>query len=226
MQTTSPSFLLLGSCEYATALMEQEGAVRLARTIDLINDTIPRIEGLGGYKVSTAEVPYGTGAYDRDILRMVIDCSDRGLSGVATQRELLKRGIAVEGADLSNLILICTIADTPEDYDLLVRGLASVNGGMYSLEHRVTNADVQAAFTSEMAMPMRKAAMAKSSVVRLGESVGRIAAVSAGAFPPGVPIVLPGQRISKEAAHVLEYLMRRGLGVFGCGETIRVVEEA
>lgn len=225
LQTTSPSFLLLGSCEYAASLMEAEGAVRLARTIGLVRDTIPRIEGLGGYKVSTAEIPYQTGAYDRDILRMIIDCSDRGLSGLAAQRELLKRGVAVEGADLSNLILICSIADTPDDYDRLVRALASVNGGMYSLEQPMTNAEVQDAFSSELEMPMRKAALEKTRTVRLEESAGRICAVSAGVFPPGVPVVLPGQRISDKAVRVLEYLRRRGFGTFGYGEYIHVVEE-
>lgn len=226
IQTTSPSYLLLGSSEYATAFMESEGAERLAWTIRMVQEAIPRIEGLGGYKVSTAEVPFETGAYDRDILRMVINVTDRGLTGIAAARELMRRGVVVEAADLSNLILICTVADVPEDYERLVRALASINGGMYSLEQPLTNREVNAAYSAEMVMPPRQAALGEIETVPFAASAGRTAAVSAGVFPPGVPMVLPGQQISAEAVKVLEYLRRRGLGTFGFGDTIEVVRES
>lgn len=226
LQTTSPSYLLLGSSEYATTLMEAQGAERLARAIALVKDTIPVIEGLGGYKVVTAETPYETGAYDHDILRMVIDVTDRGLTGIACARELMRRGLVVEAADLSNLILICTIVDTAEDYEMLVRALASIQGGMYSLEQPMTNREVNAVYGCELEMPVREAALADHETVPFAASEGRIAAVSAGVFPPGVPTLLPGQRISQEAVHVLQYLRRRGFGTFGFGETIDVVKES
>ena len=226
VQTTSPSYLLLGSAEYALGLMEAHGEELLAQTIVMVKETIPRIEGLGGYKVVTADIPYQTGAYDRDILRLVIDVTDRGLTGIACGRELMRRGVVVAAADLSNLILICTIADEPEDFERLVRALASINGGMYSLEQPMTNEEVNRAYESELAMPLREAALAAREPVPFADSEGRIAAISAGAFPPGVPMLLPGQRITAKNIRVMRYLRRRGFGVFGFGDTIEVVKES
>lgn len=225
VQTTSPSFLLLGSSEYATGLMSDEGAVLLARTADMVNDAIWRIGKLGGYKVVTADVPYQTGAYDRDLLRMVIDVSDRGLTGIGAERDLHRRGVVIEGADLSNIILICTVADAKEDFERLVRALQDIRGGIYSIEQPMTNVDVQSVITSKLDQPLRESALGPKETVSLADCVGRISAVSAGAFPPGVPLVLPGQTICKETRDILERLRRRGYGTFGFTDSIEVVEE-
>lgn len=225
LQTTSPSYLLLASSEYATALMRDEGAMLLARQLDLVQDAIRRIGQLGGYNVLTSSVPYYTGAYDRDALRLVIDVTDRGLTGLAAARDLARRGVAVEAADLSSIILICSVADSREDYDRLIRALQDIRGGIYSIEQSITNADVFDLYGTEFAMPLIEAARAKTETVPVAESADRIAAVCAGLYPPGVPVLMPGQQISQDAARILEKLRRGGYSTFGFSDTIEVVSE-
>lgn len=223
LQTTSPSYLLLASSEYATALMRDEGAMLLARQLDLVQDAVRRIGKLGGYNVLTNSVPYATGAYDCDKLRLVIDVSDRGLTGLGAARDLARRGVAVEAADLSSIILICTVADTREDYDRLIRALQDIRGGIYSIEQSITNADVFSLYGTEFVTPLAEAARAKTETVPLQESADRIAAVCVGLYPPGVPVLMPGQQITADTARILEKLRRSGYGTFGFSDTIEVV---
>lgn len=225
LQTTSPSYILLASAEYATALMRDEGAMLLARALDLVHDAVRRIGMIGGYNVLTSSVPYYTGAYDRDPLRLVIDVTDRGLTGLGAARDLARRGVAVEAADLSNIILICSVADSREDYDRLIRALQDIKGGIYSIEQSITNADVHALYGTEFDIPLEKAVRRRSEAVPVSESAGRIAAVCAGLYPPGVPVLMPGQKISADAARTLEKLRRGGYGTFGFSDTIEVVSD-
>lgn len=223
LQTTSPSYLLLASSEYATALMRDEGAMLIARALDLVQDAVRRIGMIGGYSVVTNSVPFYTGAYDRDELRMVIDVSDRGLTGLGAARDLARRGVAVEAADLSNIILVSSVADLRDDYDRLIRALQDIRGGIYSIEQSITNADVNSLYGTEFQMPLREAARAKSEAVPLADSINRTAAVCAGLFPPGVPVLMPGQKITQETARTLEKLRRGGYATFGFSDTIEVV---
>ena len=155
----------------------------------------------------------------------MIDVTDRGLTGLGAARDLARRGVAVEAADLSNIVLICTVADTREDFDRLIRALRDIRGGIYSIEQSITNADVHRLYTSEFAVPLGEAVRRPTELVPIADSADRVAAVCAGLYPPGVPALMPGQKISADAARTLEKLRRSGYGTFGYSETIEVLTE-
>ncbi|MEG0702806.1 MAG: aminotransferase class V-fold PLP-dependent enzyme [Christensenella sp.] len=215
LQTTSPSYLLLAACDYALAYMREEGKAKLTAVINLVEDNMRRIEALGGYRCILQDVPKRTGAFDRDVLRLVIDVTDRGMSGFGAAKELQKKGIAVETADISNIVLICTTADSLHDFETLKLALAEIKGSNYKIRRMMTAGDLRQVFLPQISMPMRDAFFAERQAVALEESVGCICAVSAGAYPPGVPAVMPGQMITEDMIDYLMLLKGRGYELFG-----------
>ena len=174
-----------------------------------------RIEALGGYRCVFQDVPKQTGAFDRDILRLVIDVTDRGVSGFGAARFLQEKGIAVETADIVNIVLICTAADTAEDFELLKAALGEIKGSNYKIRRMMTAEDLKQVYLPQVSVPMRKAFFAERRSMPLEESVGCIAAAPAGAYPPGVPVILPGQKITEDMVDYLILLRNRGYGLFG-----------
>lgn len=215
LQTTSPSYLLLASSDYALGYMRGEGKERLGAAISLVEDNMRRIEALGGYRCILQDIPKRAGAFDRDVLRLVIDVTDRGLSGFGATRELQKRGIAVETADISNIVLICTAADSMGDFEALKGALMEIKGANYKIRRMMSAGDLRQVFLPQISVPMRDAFFAERSTLPLEKSIGSISAVCAGAYPPGVPAILPGQRITEDMVDYLTLLKGRGYGMFG-----------
>ena len=145
----------------------------------------------------------------------MIDVTDRGVSGFGAARFLQEKGIAVETADIANIVLICTAADTAEDFELLKAALSEIKGSNYKIRRMMTAEDLKQVYLPQVSMPMRRAFFAERRSVPLEEGIGRIAAAPAGAYPPGVPVILPGQKITEDMVDYLVLLRNRGYGLFG-----------
>ncbi|MEG2956944.1 MAG: aminotransferase class V-fold PLP-dependent enzyme [Christensenellaceae bacterium] len=223
LQTTSPSYLLLGSCDYALAVMRESGKQRIEQIIAIVEENIRKIESLGGYKCVLQDAPKSTGAFDRDILKLVIDVTDRGVSGFGVAKLLAAQGVYVEAADLSNIILICSIADNAQDFEKLREILKAINGSNYNIHRTMHIEDLAEVYRPQLSMNMRQAALGETRVVALFEAIGEVAAVSAGAYPPGIPIIVTGQIITREMVDYLTRLRNTGYSIFGCDGSIKIV---
>ncbi len=224
VQTTSPSYLLLGSIDYALAYMREQGKERLEAVTALVEDCIRAIEAMGGYHCVTKDVPFKTGAYDRDILRLVIDVTDRGLSGFSAARKLAREGISVEACDSSNIILICTVSDSVTEFDVLKSALYSIKGTNYNINTRTATQELTDYFSARPVAGMREASFAKRVNMPLISAVGCVAAVGVGVYPPGVPLLLPGQEISYEMVETIARLKQQGYSIFGTDGNIEVAD--
>ncbi len=224
LQTTSPSYVLLGSSDYALGYMRDKGKQKLAAVIALVEDNIRKIEALGGYRCVTKDVPVLTGAYDRDILKLVIDVTDRGISGFSAARSLAKNGICVEAADSANIVLICSVADGQEDLDRLKAALYALKGSNYSIQSKMTAIELAGVFDRQLSMEIGEAVFGKKRNVPLLESVGEIAAASVGAYPPGIPVIIPGQKITYDMVDYIARMRQQGYTVFGSDGNIDIVE--
>jgi arginine/lysine/ornithine decarboxylase len=225
LQTTSPSYVLLGSCDYALGYMRGKGRQKLAAAIALVEDNIIRIEAVGGYRCVTKDVPPRSGAYDRDIMKLVIDVTDRGISGFSAARKLAGQGVCVEAADTSNVLLVCTVMDGREEFDRLKAALRAIKGSRYNIEKDMTSAEAAELFDRQPVMDIRAAVFARRVSVPLLESVGGIAAVSVGAYPPGVPVIMPGQKITYGMVEYIARLRQNGYMIFGSDGNIDIIDE-
>ncbi|MGI6153826.1 MAG: aminotransferase class I/II-fold pyridoxal phosphate-dependent enzyme [Christensenellaceae bacterium] len=215
LQTTSPSYLLLASADYALSYMREYGKSGIARVISLVEETMKKIEALGGYRCATQDIEKATGAYDRDILRLVVDVTDRGISGIGAARYLAKQSVYVEAADAKHILLICTISDDAEDYAALLSALSGIRGADYSVEEHNRPLIDYRIFEKQPQIPIRDAVFSKKRYVPFEESAGQISAASVGAYPPGVPLLVPGQQITNEMIDHICELRQHGYSLFG-----------
>lgn len=188
VQTSSPPFPILRSLDDARAWMDAHGAQALQALKASLAELRKRIAALPGY----LNVP------SDDPTRLVIATRGRGLTGLQAQALLRDRGVDVEMADDGCVVCITTVADTPESFRRLYEALAALPEGP-----PLPPCEDKRPEPGPRAMGLRQAALAKQEAVPLSLAAGRVASMGAGMYPPGVPFVLPGERVTEACARRL-----------------------
>ena len=188
-QTSSPAFVHLLSIDDARAFMEERGAanlIRVAAAADEVRRALPSL----GY--ADAHALWRDTGLLLDRTRLVIDAPQ---GGAALAQALQEHGVDVEMHDMRRVVLILSAADDPAE----VLRLISI---LKELPPQSANIEPLPMLTAipERVMEVRAAVMAECENVPLTTCVGRIAAAPAGLYPPGVPLVCPGERVTQEVA--------------------------
>ncbi len=245
VQTTSPSYLLLQSLDEARAAFSPEEWRETAERCDAFRNAA---NALSGIRVCGEELA----GFARDPARVVIDVSAR-CTGFEAARKLLEYGIAVEMADFKRLVLIVTPYDAEDWPEALLEALGGLpeprgnrRGGLWpsaaSINRRIYHGRPKAAPTVRInrrtpkmrALPaeppqavlsVRDAVLGESESIPLEAAAGRVSAAAIGLYPPGTPLIWPGERISENVIQYLLCLSRLGGEIFGLSEgLVRVVE--
>ncbi len=217
-QTSSPSFPIAASLDYARAWMMREGA-------DRIGTLIGRIRGFTHSLPPLMHVA-GTGLFDplRDPLRMVIDISDTGWTGPEILGMLSEKGIDIEMADLRRLVCIPGLSATDTDFEQLSAALLQVSRRTPpACRDRAEIAELDRDFSRAMGTAPTQAAhprrflpgAALGSWTPLALSAGRVCVRELTPYPPGVPLVWPGEILDGERAALIASLAARGIEISG-----------
>lgn len=191
-QTSSPSFLLMLSIDDSRAVMEQQGRPALSRAAamaDALRSRLPR------YGYCSAHEAWADTHQQFDRTRLVIEAPQ---GGHALAEALQARGIDVEMADRRRVVLILTAQTTQQELDGLEQALAEI---VPQQAETALLPDVTALPPKQM--ELRAAAMADCERVPLSQAAGRMAAVAAGLYPPGIPQVCPGEIIPQAVVDML-----------------------
>jgi lysine decarboxylase len=192
-QTTSMSGRILASIDAARALLQKHGH----ELIDPIIDATER----GRAALTNAGIQVIDGEYI-DPLKLVILLSKVGADGNKVEQDLLNANIDVEMANRDLIIPMITFADTPDRIDdLIERIIESVN------KHRGEPRPIEIAASfkiePEVVVTPREAFFAGYEVVEAAQAVGRVSAEMICPYPPGVPVLSPGERITQQALDAL-----------------------
>ena len=218
LATTSPSAQIYASIDRSRALMERRGHELVGRAIAVASRARERLGALPGVRVLDEHVREHPSVGGWDPLRLIVDLGASGADGIEIDRDLRAAGISLEGADRTTLIPFLTIADDDETVDRLVDELAD------SLERRRGTASGPAVsssawrITPESAMTPREAFLAPRERVSAARAVGRIAAEIAAPYPPGIPALAPGERISSELLDELRAEVAGGTRMAGASD--------
>lgn len=225
IQTTSPSYILLASNEYAIDYMIKYGSQKLAQLTDWIKTCEIEIEKLGDYKCLSDVFSQNDSVFEYDELKFTIDVTKRGITGFYAAEQLAKTGIYVESADLWRILLICTVMDNKSDFDRLLNALSKIKANEQSVKTQANyfKFDTDSIFKANMKMNIREAVFAPRKNVTKNEAIGCVSAVCAGAYPPGVPVLIPGQQITADIIGYLDRLDNLGYSIFGIDKSISVV---
>jgi len=197
--STSPSYLIMASLDLCRAWLQGEGKERLRHTARLC-DEIKTAAITAGFRL-----PDGTA----DPMRITLLTRPAGLSGDNAARRLRELGFEPEYADDACVVLLPTPFVSDEQMARLadaIKSLPHTADRSQAKETPSIAAVLAAAKNSRQVMPLRTAALAPRETVSCMQAAGRIAAASVCPCPPGVPVVMPGERISEECAGLLSAL--------------------
>lgn len=219
VQTTSPSYLLMASLDWALFCARRADYKAHIARVEAVKK---RLRGLNGIAVFDESLVGRAGIHAVDPTRLVLDVSERGIDGRAAALALESMRVVPEMADARRVVFITAPADKDEWYDMLFEAAKALPYG----KNTITTARPPE-LMRETACSVREAVLKKSARVPIAQSIGRVAAQAAGAYPPGVAAVFPGERIEAEDAAYLLLQQRLGIPLFGAADgLLTVVDEA
>lgn len=224
VQSSSPSYLLLASLDAAQAQMQELGVELMTHTLKLATHAREAIARIPGLHVFELPLPGTTAAAYLDPTRLTVDVSALGITGFDAD-ELLHEQLAVtaELPALKTLTFIISLGNTMADIEQLVHAFrvlverASVVHKHGLQPSAVLPTDIpMVPAVSVPAMSPRDAFFADSEQVAIARATGRISTELICPYPPGIPVLLPGERITVEAIQTLRVVHAAGGVITGC----------
>jgi arginine/lysine/ornithine decarboxylase len=229
--TTSSSGLVYLTLDGWRRHMVEQGEELLGAAIARAGRIADAIRGLPGLSLMGREVVRPGGAFDLDPLVLTIDVRGLGITGYQAGDWLRTEcSVDIGSADACRISGRITHADDDDTERELVDALRALVDGAASME-RPPRVDLPEprSLELEQAMTPRDAFFARVEQVPVAEAVGRVAAELVSPYPPGVPVLAPGERISREAVDYLTSGVAAGMLIPDAAdpsmETLRVVAD-
>ncbi|MBD2521053.1 aminotransferase class I/II-fold pyridoxal phosphate-dependent enzyme [Nostoc sp. FACHB-133] len=239
VQSTSPSYLLLASLDAARQQMALHGKMLMSRTLQLANEARTKISQIPGLSVlQILRPPYqgglggSPGFMALDETRLTVTVSGLGLTGFEAD-EILDEKFAVtaEFASLQHITFIISLGNTPADIKQLVQGFTTLAKEYRRTNLTVTNPNGQNLLTTQeytLHFSPREAFFAVSEALPLAQTSDRICAEIICPYPPGIPVLMPGEIITKPVLDYLQQIQAMGGFISGCNDsslkTLKVVK--
>lgn len=212
-QTTSGSYLLLSSLDISRRNLALRGEAAFERVIKLAEYARNEINAIGGYRAFGRELVNGDSVYDFDVTKLSVHTLDIGLAGIEVY-DLLRDeyDIQIEFGDLGNILAYLSIGDRPREIERLVGALAEIRrryskskAGMMQQEY----------IEPQVVVSPQDAFYAEKEMLPLDETDGRICSEFVMCYPPGIPILAPGERITTEILKYIKYAKEKGCSMTG-----------
>lgn len=219
LQSTSPSYLLMASLDAARHTLWKHGAENLKRARGLAEELKRALRTTNGIRV--LDVPHPgvrPEAYSQDTTRVVFTADALGIGGYRLQELLYERsGISLELSDAHNVVAVITGANTERDIERLARAVADVAADKEAKgEEKGRSPEAPwIPVPPEVVMTPREAYFHGKRTVPLSESAGEIAGEMVVPYPPGIPLICPGERITAELIGRIRDLRACGVAFHG-----------
>ncbi|MDO4813536.1 MAG: aminotransferase class V-fold PLP-dependent enzyme [Gemella sp.] len=226
-QTTSSSYLLMSSLDLARSNLARNGLDIFKQVTSIAQYARDEINKIGDYYAYSTEIVDNHGICDFDVTKLCVKTTDLGLTGSEVY-DLLRDeyNIQIEFGDTANILAYISVGDKINDIERLVSALAEIRRNYKKEKKGLLIFDI--ASTDVMISP-REAFFADKESIVISESKGRIAGEMVMCYPPGIPIVAPGELITDEVISHILYAKEKGCFLMGTEdellEKIRVVKE-
>ena len=212
-QTTSGSYLLMSSLDIARKNMAIHGKEIFREVIALAQYARREINAISGYYAYAKELINGGSVFDFDITKLSVNTLDTGLAGIEVYDILRDEyGIQIEFGDLGNILAYLSVGDREPDVERLVTALADLQR-RYKKER--TGLLDHEYISPVVAAGPKQAFFGKKQSLPIQETEGRICSEFVMLYPPGIPILAPGERITKEILDYIRYAREKGCLVTG-----------
>ena len=212
-QTTSGSYLLMSSLDISRRNLALRGKEVFNKVINMANYAREEINAVGGYYAFGKELINGDSIFDFDPTKLSVHTREIGLAGIEVY-DLLRDeyDIQIEFGDIGNILAYLSIGDRFQELERLVSALAEIRRrhhkdpkGLLSQEYidpEVVCSPQEAFYANKESLPLR-------------QSEGRVCSEFVMCYPPGIPILSPGERITKEILDYIEYAKAKGCSMTG-----------
>lgn len=212
--TTSPNYLLMGALDGARAQLEEKGAAMAqasVRAAAVLRNALHQVPGL---PVLEDELCGKGGVVALDPGKVTIQVSKLGITGPEAADALRQAGIAVELVDQDHVLFLVTYADDNPEFPAIARRIATVLDGLRKPERTLPPVPPVLSIPEQVLTP-REAFFAPKEAVPFREADGRVAGETLSFYPPGIPLIMPGERLTEELIAVSLELKEKQLQVSG-----------
>ena len=234
LQTTSPSYLLMASLDLVRRRMAREGKRLFAEAVEDAQRLEQEIEHLPGLRVLRPENDPRMADHKRDPLRLVVNVALTGWTGYECEKYVRTEfQVEDEMSDWSSVVYILSPEDDPAARGRLVAGLKSISDSPKPVSELPQHSDIELSRLMQppippLAMLPRDAALASKHSIPLAGASGQVCAEMVMFYPPGIPLLMPGETINDEAIEVCGRLLAAGAHPYASDTslaTVRVVKE-
>ena len=215
LTTTSTSYPLLASLDAARRHLALHGREMAERTLELAQRARRAINAIDGLYCFGEEILGGEATYAYDPTKLTIHVRHLGITGYEAEDWLRRRHrIEVELSDLYNILCLVTPADDESTVCALVEALDEL-AREFRNTRQVREVAVKIPEIPQLSLTPRDAFFGETEVIPFEESAGRIISEFIYVYPPGIPILLPGEVISQELIDYIREHLEVGLPVKG-----------
>ncbi|MCL2517746.1 MAG: aminotransferase class I/II-fold pyridoxal phosphate-dependent enzyme [Oscillospiraceae bacterium] len=207
-QTTSASYLLLSSLDIARRNLALHGRETFKHVNELAEYARSEINCIGDYYAYSRELTLRSAVYDFDTTKLSVNTYEIGLAGIEVYDILRDEfDIQVEFGDLSNILAYISLGDREQDIERLVAALAEIRR-----KYKKSRANLQRYeyINPIVALTPKQAFYSVKKSIPLENCAGEICAEFVMCYPPGIPILAPGERITGDIIDYIKYAKEKG----------------
>lgn len=212
-QTTSASYLLLSSLDISRKNLVLNGKTIFEKVTTLASYGKREINKIGGFYAFSRELINGDDIFDFDPTKLSVHTRDIGLAGIEVYDILRDRfDIQIEFGDIGNILAIISVGDTMLNIERLISAMSEIKrlytknpAGMLDheyIEPHVVCSPQEAFYADKIQLP-------------LDETLDKVCAEFVMCYPPGIPILAPGECITKDALEYIKYAKAKGCNLLG-----------
>ncbi len=225
-QTTSGSYLLMSSLDISRRNLALRGKSIFAKVASLAQYARQEINKIGGYYAFSKELINNDTIFDFDITKLSVNTQGIGLAGIEVY-DILRDdyGIQIEFGDILNILAIISVGDRSLDIERLISSLSEIRrlhakdpAGM--LDHEYISPLIALSPQEAFYAPKKTLPILKTENAVCGEFIM--------CYPPGIPVLAPGERVTKDALDYIVYAKEKGCFLTGTEdlkiENLKVLE--
>jgi len=212
-QTTSASYLLMSSLDISRRNLSLNGKEIFGKVIEMAEYAREEINSIGDYYAYGQELVNGDSVFDFDITKLSVNTLELGLAGIEVYDILRDEyDIQIEFGDLGNILAYISVGDRHKDIERLVSALSEIRrqfkkdkSGMLIHEYippKVIATPQAAFYADKISLPLQ-------------QCIGKVCTEFVMCYPPGIPILAPGEEVTKEVIAYIEYAKEKGCSLTG-----------
>jgi len=212
-QTTSGSYLLISSLDISRRNLALNGKDIFSKVTELTEYAREEINQIGDYDAYGKELVNGDSIYDFDITKLSVNTLNVGLAGIEVY-DLLRDeyDIQIEFGDVANILAYVSVGDSYKNVERLIGALAEIR--------RIYKRDKASLMKHEyippqVALPPQVAFYAAKESQEIHKAVGEVCCEFVMCYPPGIPILAPGEKITQDIADYIFYCKEKGCSLTG-----------